>query len=134
MAYGLFQIHLHPRTSPPCQRQLLAQTKEPESLNVWLEPRPRLVSLMSDPLPSRTPAPPLGVDAQNAATDEGSSGRKHKTTACEECKKKKLKVRLYFFVILFAFRRLARVNPAGPFSVGATRHVSTASPTTSNAA
>lgn len=43
-------------------------------------------------LPSRTPAPPLGPDAQNAATDEGASGRKHKTTACEECKKKKLKV------------------------------------------
>ncbi|OJJ05012.1 hypothetical protein ASPVEDRAFT_829340 [Aspergillus versicolor CBS 583.65] len=48
---------------------------------------------MSNSLSSRNPAPPLGVEAQNAATDEGASGRKHKTTACEECKKKKLKCR-----------------------------------------
>ncbi|KAL4924602.1 Zn(II)2Cys6 transcription factor [Aspergillus undulatus] len=48
---------------------------------------------MSDPQSSHPPAPLPGSDAQNVATNEGNPGRKHKTTACEECKRKKLKCR-----------------------------------------
>ncbi|KAL5050973.1 hypothetical protein BDW71DRAFT_81063 [Aspergillus fruticulosus] len=44
---------------------------------------------MSNPQ-SAAPSPGLG---QNAATAELNPGRKHKTTACQECKKKKLKCR-----------------------------------------
>ncbi|KAL4948540.1 hypothetical protein BDW69DRAFT_91175 [Aspergillus filifer] len=46
---------------------------------------------MSSPQASRPAASVPGIDAQNVA--EGPPGRKHKTTACEECKRKKLKCR-----------------------------------------
>ncbi|KAL4875398.1 hypothetical protein BJY04DRAFT_202129 [Aspergillus karnatakaensis] len=53
--------------------------------------------LMSEPqINSRLLAPVPGAQEieNNAATEEkASNGRKHKTTACEECKKKKLKCR-----------------------------------------
>ncbi|KAL4913090.1 hypothetical protein BDW62DRAFT_214528 [Aspergillus aurantiobrunneus] len=48
---------------------------------------------MSDPPSSRPLAPVPGLDSQHGATEEPSPARKHKTTACEECKKKKLKCR-----------------------------------------
>ncbi|KAL4785977.1 hypothetical protein BJX76DRAFT_322692 [Aspergillus varians] len=39
------------------------------------------------------PAASPGLHPHHAASDEPPSGRKHKTTACEQCKKKKLKCR-----------------------------------------
>ncbi|KAL4866709.1 hypothetical protein BDV12DRAFT_131236 [Aspergillus spectabilis] len=48
---------------------------------------------MSDPT-ARPLAPVPGVpEPHNASSDKRTNGRKHKTTACEECKKKKLKCR-----------------------------------------
>lgn len=68
---------------------------------------------------SQPAAPFPGSDAK-AATGDQNPGRKHKTTACQECKKKKLKVPAT--ATCYTLAATVRLTVWGA-SVGATRPV-----------